>query len=58
MAFHNLALMLGMSVKHSFAMNMLTYPRKAKEAVESIVKLVNEECNETRYVPASQELSE
>lgn len=48
LAFHNLALMLGVSMKHSLVMNMLAYPRKAKEAVESIVKLINDETNETR----------
>lgn len=48
LALHNLALMLGLSVKHSLVMNMLTYPREAKEPVESMVKLVNEETNETR----------
>jgi UDP-sugar pyrophosphorylase len=55
LAFHNLALMLGMSVKHTLTMNMVAFPRKAKQATESIVKLINEETKETRTISVDYE---
>lgn len=48
LAFHSLPLMLGVSEKNGFIMNSLTIPRKAKQAVGGIAKLVNSETGAER----------
>lgn len=48
LAFHTLALALGVSVEHDLIMNTLTVPRKAKQAVGAITKLTNTETGEVR----------
>lgn len=49
MAFHTLPLALGVSKKFDLVMNSLTVPRKAKQAIGGIAKLVNSDGQE-RYV--------
>jgi len=49
LAFHTLPLMLGVSTKLNLIMNSLTVPRKAKQAIGGIAKLVKKETGETRY---------
>lgn len=50
LAFHSLPLMLGVSETNGFIMNSLTIPRKAKQAVGGIAKLVHEETGAEKYV--------
>jgi len=49
LAFHTLPLALGVSKKFDLVMNSLTVPRKAKQAIGGIAKLVNGD-GEERYV--------
>jgi len=46
LAFHSLPLMLGVSETNGFIMNSLAIPRKAKQAIGGIAKLVNDEGQE------------
>jgi UDP-sugar pyrophosphorylase len=48
LAFHSLPLMLGVSETNGFIMNSLTIPRKGKQAVGGIAKLVNAETGTER----------
>ena len=57
MAFHTLPLALGVSKKFDLVMNSLTVPRKAKQAIGGIAKLVNDK-GEERYVTLQQLLME
>jgi UDP-sugar pyrophosphorylase len=49
LAFHTLPLALGVSTKFDLVMNSLAVPRKAKQAIGGISKLVNDK-GEERYV--------
>ena len=49
LAFHTLPLVLGVSKKYDLVMNSLAVPRKAKQAIGGISKLVNDKGDE-RYV--------
>jgi len=50
LAFHTLPLALGVSKKMDLVMNSLTVPRKAKQAVGGIAKLINVESGEQRTI--------
>ena len=51
LAFHTLPLMLGVSVKlGNLIMNSLAVPRKAKQAIGGIARLVNQKTGEQKYV--------
>lgn len=54
MAFHTLPVALGVSKKFDLVMNSLTVPRKAKQAIGGIARLVNDK-GEERYVRAAFE---
>ncbi len=49
LAFHTLAVSLGVSKSRDLVMNSIAVPRKAKQAIGGIAKLVNES-GEERYV--------
>jgi UDP-sugar pyrophosphorylase len=48
LAFHTLPLMFGVSEKNGFIMNSLTVPRKAKQAIGGIAKLIHGTSGEQR----------
>jgi hypothetical protein len=50
LAFHTLPLMLGVSTKMNLIMNSLCVPRKAKQAIGGIARLVNDSTGEVKYV--------
>jgi UDP-sugar pyrophosphorylase len=50
LAFHTLPLMLGVSTKMNLIMNSLAVPRKAKQAIGGIARLVNDSTGEVKYV--------
>jgi len=50
LAFHSLPLMLGVSETNGFIMNSLAIPRKAKQAIGGIAKLVHETTGAEKYV--------
>ena len=50
LAFHTLPLALGVSKRHNLIMNSIAVPRKAKQAIGAITKLVNTTTKNQRYV--------
>jgi UDP-sugar pyrophosphorylase len=50
LAFHTLPLMLGVSARMNLIMNSLAVPRKAKQAIGGIARLVNDSTGEVKYV--------
>ena len=48
LAFHTLPAALGVSQKYGLIMNSIAVPRKAKQAIGAIVKLVDTETKEER----------